>query len=289
MPSPFRSRSQFLGIAAALFVFCQDMPYVRAQEKTPAPKLVFMITGTLPVVISAPHGGREALSGVAPRLGQGVKQFVTARDTRTDELAEAIAAKLAQTIGAQPHLIVARFERKYVDANRPRNGAYESDDGKSHYDAYHQSLAAACRQVRSQWGQGLLLDIHGEGADAEAIFRGTNNGQTVQSLTRRFGQEALNGNQSILGQLAQRGYKVFPANGPSEREQRYTGGYIVQTYGSHKSEGVDAMQLEFGTSLRQRAAIERTAADVAAAVSVFVKTFLPPNRLAVDRQNPSVP
>lgn len=260
-----------------------------AGETNPAEKFLTLWAGTLPIIISAPHGGREALPGVPQRRGLGVSQFVTGRDTRTDELAETVAAKLANSFNAKPFLIVARFERKYVDANRPRQAAYESDGAKPLYDAYHDALGDACRRVRAQWGRGLLLDIHGEGSDSEAIFRGTNNGQTVQSLMRQFGQEALNGRQSIVGQLAEKGYKVFPVNGSSEKEQRYTGGFIVRTYGSHRSGGVDAMQLEFGSSLRQRVALDRTASDVADAVAVFVKNYLPANQMLPERKATSVP
>jgi N-formylglutamate amidohydrolase len=109
----------------------------------------------------------------------------------------------------------------------------------------------------------------------EAIYRGTNNGQTVQSLTRRFGVEALSGAQSITGQLAQKGYKVYPAVPQPEKEQRYTGGFIVQTYGSHNREGIDAMQLEFGSALRQRTSLDQTASDVAQALAVFARAYLP--------------
>jgi N-formylglutamate amidohydrolase len=230
--------------------------------------------GTLPIVFSAPHGGREALPGVAARRGTGVTQFVTGRDTRTDELAEAIVAKLAQRLGGRPHLVLARFERKYVDVNRPSSDAYESENAKIYYDGYHSALTEACRRVRAEWGRGLLLDIHGEGSESDAIFRGTNNGQTVESLTRKFGIEALNGSRSVVGQLKQKGYKVFPLNG-TEKEQRYSGGFIVRSYGSHTADGIDAMQLEFGSALRGRALLERTANDVADAISVFAQAYLP--------------
>ncbi|MBM4298709.1 MAG: N-formylglutamate amidohydrolase, partial [Deltaproteobacteria bacterium] len=249
-----------------------------AAEPNPGEKFLTVWAGTLPIIISAPHGGREPLAGVAQRRGVGVPQFVTGRDTRTDELAEAVAGKLAHTFRAKPFLVVARFERKYVDANRARHAAYESDGGKLYYDAYHDALGEACKFVRMEWGRGILLDIHGEGADPEAVFRGTNNGKTVQTLVGQFGQEAVSGSKSITGQLAEKGYKVFPPNGSSDKEQRYVGGFIVQNYGSHKAGGVDAIQLEFGTNLRQRAVLERTASDVASAVTVFVKNYLPMNR-----------
>jgi N-formylglutamate amidohydrolase len=257
-----------LSVAWPLALFAADEQFARE-------RLLTVWAGALPIVISAPHGGREPLAGVPPRTGVGVSQFVTGRDTRTDELAENIAVKLARTLGAKPFLIVAHIERKFLDPNRPRNAAYESEHVKAHYDAYHHALAQACRRVRAEWGRGLLLDIHGEGSDAEAIFRGTGNGQTVESLTDRFGVEALNGAKSIIGQLAQRGYKVFPTATKSEKELRYAGGFIVQSYGSHKRDGIDAMQLEFGTSLRERSLLDRTATDVADAVAVFARAYLP--------------
>ena len=265
----------FAQLLVILLAAAWPMALFAADEQTAPQSFLTLWAGALPIVISAPHGGREPLAGVPARSGVGVGQFVTGRDTRTDDLAESIAAKLAHSFGAKPFLVVARIERKFLDANRPRNAAYESEHAKTHYDAYHQALAEACRRVRAEWGQGFLLDIHGEGSDTQAIYRGTHNGQTVQSLTRRFGVEALNGAKSIAGQLAQKGYKVFPAVGKSEKEQRYVGGFIVQTYGSHRSGGIDAMQLEFSSSLRQRTLLERTATDVADAVAVFARAYLP--------------
>ena len=44
--------------------------------------------GMLPIILSAPHGGRQSIPGVAVRRGAGVTQFATGRDNNTDELAE---------------------------------------------------------------------------------------------------------------------------------------------------------------------------------------------------------
>lgn len=286
-------KSNLLLLAARCALFCAFFAWHAALFAGDLPgeaqRFLTVWAGALPLVISAPHGGREALPGVAQRRGIGVPQFVTGRDTRTDELAESIAGKLEQTFGAKPFLVIARFERKYLDANRPRSGAYESDHAKGYYDAYHQALAEACRRVRAEWGHGLLIDIHGEGSDPDAIFRGTNNGQTVQSMMRRIGWEALSGEKSVTGQMAQKGYRVLPAHGPAAQEQRYLGGYIVRTYGSHRPEGIDAMQLEFGSNLRQRAALERTATDVADSMAVFMKNHLPLNRSTAAPKPATVP
>ena len=253
-----------------------------AAEQKELQRFLTLWAGTLPIILSAPHGGRQQIPGVPARRGIGVVQFTAERDSNTDELAEQIAGQLVQKLGSRPFLIVARFERKYVDANRPSAGAYESAAAKAYYDAYHDAVDRACAQVRRDWGRGLLLDIHGQGAEAETIFRGTDNGKSVTDLERRFGREALTGEKSILGQLEQRGYKIDPAPAGSDGERRYTGGYTTRTYGSHRGTGIDAIQLEFGTSLRARGNLERTATDVAEAILVFARVYLPLKRLSVD-------
>jgi N-formylglutamate amidohydrolase len=250
-----------------------------AQEQVESQKFLTLWAGMLPIILAAPHGGRQSIPGVSVRRGIGVAQFRTERDNNTDELAEKIARKIEQKVGARPFLVVAQFERKYVDANRPRNGAYESAVASAYYDAYHHALDRACDQVRRDWGRGLLLDIHGQGAEGETIFRGTDNGKSVTDLEQRFGHAALTGERSILGQLKLRGYKIAPSLGANDEERRYTGGYTTRTYGSHRGTNIDAIQLELGTSLRSRANLERTAADLAEGILAFAQFYLPVKRL----------
>jgi hypothetical protein len=65
------------------------------------------------------------------------------------------------------------------------------------------------------------------------------------------------------------------ASVPDGREHRYTGGYTTQTHGSHRGSGIDAIQLEFGTDLRSRRNLARTANDLAHAVEIFAREYLP--------------
>jgi N-formylglutamate amidohydrolase len=71
----------------------------------------------------------------------------------------------------------------------------------------------------------------------------------------------------------------------NDREWRYSGGHTVQTYGSHRDSGIDAIQLEFGTRLRARDNVDRTAADVAAAIRVFAREYLP---ISLEGSEPSM-
>jgi N-formylglutamate amidohydrolase len=268
-------RTSKLG-AGLVVVFILGWAYAAAyaQEKSEAQELLTVWAGMLPIILSAPHGGREAIPGVAPRRGVGVAQFTTERDNNTAELAEKVAGLLERRFSAKPFLVIARFERKYLDANRPRAGAYEEGAAAPYYDAYHRALRAACEQVGRDWGGGILLDIHGQGAEPGMIFRGTDNGKSVSVLRQRFGTDALTGPRSILGWLVSRGYKVAPDAG-EPRERRYTGGYTTRTYGSHRGTMIDAIQLELGSHLRARPNLDRTGTDLAEAIFVFANEYLP--------------
>jgi N-formylglutamate amidohydrolase len=266
-------------IALALIAFFLPLilllPAPLAAERRASARLVAIESGMLPIILSAPHGGSDPIPGVALRRGVGVAQFSTGRDHNTGELAERIAARLQERLGAKPFLVIATFDRKYADANRPIEDAYEAEEARPYYDAYHRALREHCQEVSERWGAGLLLDIHGQNTDVDAIFRGTDNLKSVMALERRFGTTALLGPNSIMGYLERSGYKVIPANGDSKREQRYSGGYTTRTYGSHRGTAIDAIQLEFGSSLRSRPNLERTASDVARAIAVFAGKYLP--------------
>ncbi len=251
-----------------------------AAADPPLVSFVAVQAGTIPVIISAPHGGRRLIPNVPDRRGAGVKQFVTVRDTYTQELAVEVSAALNREFGGQPFAAVAHFDRRQVDANRPPEAAYEDPAAAPHYDAYHAALKSHCAAVQKTWGRGLLLDLHGHAADRAVTFRGTRNGTTVKSLTARFGRQALVGSDSVLGALAAGGWAVHPpvgaADDPNIKEDpRYGGGHIVHTYGSDAGTGVDAIQLELGGDLRSPRRLKRTAADLAAAVKRFADVYLP--------------
>ena len=232
--------------------------------------------GHLPIILSAPHGGRDSIPGVDARLGNNVRMFKTQTDMRSGQLAQRLADALEKQLGKRPYVIIARFHRKYLDANRPQELAYESSNAKPVYDAYHRAIAEARDDVVDRWGQGILLDIHGQANNATAIYRGTQNGKTTTHLIGRFGRESLIGRTSLFGQLANQGLSVIPDVGVADREHSsYDGGYIVNTYGSRAGGTVDAIQLELGNDLRSSQNLSSTASKVATAITAFASDYLP--------------
>ena len=91
-----RHGRRWLIFTVAIWLWAIDCP---AQNSSDKEQLLTLWAGTLPIILAAPHGGREPIPGVAPRRGIGVPQFVAERDSNTAELAEAVALKLARTIG----------------------------------------------------------------------------------------------------------------------------------------------------------------------------------------------
>lgn len=252
-------------------------PAFAEAPKPAASPLVTVQPGALPVILSAPHGGTKDVPGVAPRRGEGLPTggagFFAGRDGNTEELAAAISEAIEKNMGKKPYLVAAKFHRKYIDANRPPEIAYEDPKAKPTYDAYRDTLAAYCRAVKKEYGRGLLLDVHGQGAKKDAVIRGTKDGKTVALLTQRFGEKAHTGPKSFFGLLAAGGVKVFPETLTDKEFASLNGGNIVQTYGSGDY-GIDAIQLEFGGDYRDKAKLKDTAEKVAAAVKGYAELYL---------------
>lgn len=240
--------------------------------------LVEVRRGDLPVILSAPHGGTLQIEGVAPREGRGMKTgpsgFFTGRDGGTTELASELADAIEQRMGKRPYLVLSKVHRKYLDPNRPPEIAYEDSDAAPVYQLYHGSLGVFCREIQQRYRSGLLLDIHGQGTSKSTVYRGTNNGKTVTRLRERFGEQAHSGEESFFGMLHGLGWKVYPYPADGKEQSGFTGGYIVQTHGSHRPEGVDAIQLEFGADYRDKANRKKIAGELAKAVEDYLKEYV---------------
>lgn len=266
-----RSRLCLLLLASFALATASVAP---AQETT---DLVLHQRGELPIVLSAPHGGTREIPGSRPRTGEGQVaapgQFVTARDSGTEELVQQVSKAIEARFGRKPYLVASRAHRRYVDPNRPEKAAFEDPAAERIYREYHDTLAGYCRAVRKEFGRGLLLDLHGQGSKAGTVFRGTQNGKTVPLLRERFGEPAHTGPGSLSGLLKERGWTVFPDPFDGNEQGGFTGGYIVQTY-SGEEFGLDAIQLEFGNDYRKAEAREKTAEVLAAAVDEFSGSYL---------------
>jgi N-formylglutamate amidohydrolase len=271
-------------VAVALLSFAAlvDSPACAA-EKSPA-DLVLVRQGTLPIILTAPHGGREAIPGLNERSIEGEHKggewngYVKGGDPNTDTLTLGIAEEIKALTGQEPYVIVAKFQRKFVDANRPPAMAYDSAGAVPYYNYYHEAVRRAVDDIRSKFSAGLLVDLHGQNDVPAVLMRGTENGRTIKHLIHCAGSPAVTGSNGLFGQLEARGFKVFPANnvpiGGTSENGGLNGGYTVAVYGSHTTNGIDAVQMEFGSDYRQKAVLDQSAKETAKAIVVFYEAYL---------------
>jgi N-formylglutamate amidohydrolase len=255
-------------------------PAVRAAQPAPADRLpadslIDVQRGTLPIVITAPHGGSTDIPKVPLRTNRDAFRFVTGMDQNTSHLAHTMANELEKRLGAKPYFVTARFHRKYIDANRAAEHAYESPAAKPYYDGYHDTIAEFCREILKNHGTGLLIDVHGQAIYKDEILVGTVGATTVPLLLQRFGAEALVGKTGMVGELQASGLRTMPAiNAVNFHVPKFDGGFTVQNYGSHKPGGLEAIQFEFGSNYRSTEHVDDTARKAAAAVERFHHRYL---------------
>lgn len=233
-----------------------------------ASSLVGSSKGTIPLLLTVPHDGGE-IPGRLPVRTKGT----LFRDAGTRDLAERVASILEERLGKRPYMVVAKVSRKHLDANRTEQDAMESQAALPWYRAYHDQIAEFVSELKAKFPSGaLLIDVHGQSGDPNTTFRGTRAGLTTKALLDRFGPSALQGEKSIIGVLASKGYQVNPVVGSDtlREDPRFDGGYTVFTYGSQRPEGIDAIQLEFG---RNHRANPQLAEDLTDALMVFMTRY----------------
>ena len=242
-------------------------------------RLVSRHRGTLPVLLTCPHDGDRVPAGVPKRTGSppGCPPFEPDRDLRTRAVTTGVAQRLLELTGEAPWVVIADYDREYIDANRSAECAFEPAQpsaARQFYDEYHNTIRQFVDDIRAEnGGLGLLFDIHGTGGIAGTpadLYLGTVNGRTVARLLRAD-PHALGRRRSLRGFFEAAGYAVV-AEAP-----QLVGGHTVRTYGSHNADGLDAIQIEIVLPLRklppQRAALIEHLAQAIARLVVLWADF----------------
>ena len=162
--------------------------------------------GALPIVICAPHGGRERPDELPDRTAG-----VLTTDTNTQELARAVAAEFAARTGQRPHLILCRLQRRKLDCNRdlPEAAAGNPLAGQA-WREYHGFIERARAAVVSQHGRGFFVDLHGHAHPEQRLELGFLLGAKQLALTDAELRAANLGTQSSLRLLAAERPEKFP-------------------------------------------------------------------------------
>ncbi len=243
------------------------------------------VVGTLPIVISAPHGGDVE----PPEIG--LRTYgVTGQDRRTLETAREIRTALEDRLGGTPHVVLNRLHRNRLDANREVMEAAQGNPFSEYaWSEYHEFIDSAKARAVPLGGRALFIDLHGHGHVEQRIELGyllsaaDLNGSdaaldelakksSIRGLAAGTGERfsaLIRGPRSLGAELVARGVRAVP--GPAEpgpgAEPYFTGGYNTVRHGSRDGGPVDAVQFELNwNGIRETSEDRNAFADALAGV-----------------------
>lgn len=222
--------------------------------------------GTLPLVIAAPHGGREKPADLPDRT-QGVVDI----DANTQELARAVVESVYDATGGRPHLIVCHLHRSKLDANRDLPEAAQGNALASQaWREHHGFIEEACRKAVKDHGVAFLIDMHGHGhpdprVELGYLFNASELAEDEQALNSpAFVQKSslrwlvekrgiphidlLRGPFSLGALLEHEGFPATPSPGkPVPGTPFFRGGYTIFRHCKAEA-GVTGLQIEANRS-----------------------------------------
>src|SRR5262245_12559999 len=252
--------------------------------------------GDMPVILTCPHGGTQAPPGVDERIEEETPagcQFTRDRDLETAEITESVAQKIFDLTGLSPYVVIARYHRRFIDANRPLECAFTDSDARPFYDEYHNRITGYVNEIREQnANHGFLFDIHGKRlieSDPADIYLGTDNGglgaDNGGSLLPGFDRENLFMQHGFAGLLmsvrreiegapapTSFQYRVSPANATAPENASVDGGFTVRQYGAF----INSIQVELADTVRlddQKRPL--VGEDLAFSIINFVRRYAP--------------
>jgi len=221
------------------------------------------IEGSLPIILSAPHGGTYT-----PNYIQNRQNGIFDLDNNTKELTHEIMDQFLQQTHAYPHTVLMNLSRTKVDANRAVEEALDNQGKALHsYHSFHNFIKDAKVKVHSTYQKGLYIDIHGQSHTHKHIefgyllFNDTlklNDSELLEhqeySSIKTLGKfsnkcfiEQIKGESSLSGLMQERDFKTIPSKTmPYAKCGNYfEGAYNTKTYSSQDNGTISAIQAEF--------------------------------------------
>ncbi len=222
-------------------------------------KFIRFEKGTIPLILSVPHGGTLECEGIPKRLNG-----VLGIDRGTIELTQKLMSSIKKiskkkiSKSMKPSYIISNVLRSKIDLNREERHAYVQNSSLAEkiYQFYHKKIKELILENINSFNNSLLIDIHGfESNKRPSGFRdvdlilGTNNLETFFSkpFPKKVWGNTIRG--TIIKKFIELNIPIAPGH-PRRREYVLTGGYITQTYGSSKISKSKTMQIEFSNRVR---------------------------------------
>lgn len=215
--------------------------------------------GTLPLIISVPHGG-ELECDMIPKRSTGVLGI----DKGTVEFAKDLIKLINMKFKKQtselkfPSYIISNVRRSKIDMNRDNTEAYNQTSilAREIYHFYHNTIQKLIHNNLESYGHSLLIDIHGfEKDDRPPGFRdvevilGTNNLESIFSKPISKKNWGKNIRGKIIQKFLQLDVSIAPGH-PRRKEYVLMGGFTTQKYGASNIPKSQTIQIEFSDRVR---------------------------------------
>lgn len=227
--------------------------------------------GTLPIVISVPHGGLVAPAGIPTRT---CNSPVLGTDTNTIELAKQIDSSFLRMTGCRPHIIYCNLRRTKIDCNRNiADGACGNAEAEIAWTEFHQFIETAQETAQAAYDdKAIYFDLHGHGhilqrLELGYVLTGAQLGlsDNVLNTTEYIEQSSIQNlvNQNVNGYthaqllrgdfalgtlMAQSGYPSVPSQqtpNPGSLNPYFNGGYNTANYTCYTpGKTINGFQLE---------------------------------------------
>ena len=288
-------------ISILLIVFLQFQMLIWSQDPGPAiqysvhDEYIEFLRGDFPLIISVPHGGYKRPANIPERKGKVARN----QDIYTIEITYEIIRNIQKLTGKHPHVIINHLHRTRLDANRNLDEAAKCNTKAGIiWHAYHEQIKKAKSIVSEEVGKGLLIDIHGHRHKTDRIELGyalsaeelqlddelLDEGLLTEyasirhlaennNLELQF-SELIRGDYSLGTLLWEKGQACVPSKittFPEHGEPFFSGGFIVNMYGSSRGGRIDAIQIEIGLHTRSDDSLrQKVAADIARSLIEFM-------------------
>jgi len=256
-------------ILAGIIIFCVGMAPLTAQDRV---RLIDLpnkwnsfLQGSMPLVISVPHGGTNNLETVPDRTCEGA---VTVTDMYTDELATVIAGRMEGAYGVRPYLVVCNLSRKDVDQNREvAEATCGNEKMERSWAEFHGLIDGALKEAVERYGFCLYIDLHGHGhaeqrlevgylfeeRELERLYRGAVLPEDAAFSLRRLMCDTVDLQRLVFGprsfgtRMAEAGFPSVPSLQdpfPQPGQKFFGGGYNTKRYTGADHPGVFGWQIE---------------------------------------------
>lgn len=227
------------------------------------------IAGSLPIIISAPHGGYLTPENIPDRT---CNNPTTVRDSYTQELLREIDTAFVLVFNCHPHLILCLLDRKKLDANRNlEDGACGNQFAMEAWNDYHNFINIANKIIKNDYQKGFYIDLHGHGhpilrLELGYLFSATElaYNDSILNLANYVSRSSIrnlvssnkNGfkhSQLLRGEfsfgtiLNNNGFASVPSSTmpfPLSGESYFSGGYNTSVYSSVSGGTIDGVQIE---------------------------------------------